>query len=304
MTLRTRYSLYVLFSAIAAAGGLVLSEILLRHFVITNLQIAFFSSVPGGLILLVPAVVKRPDYWRGWPSGDWVRLAAAALMTFSFGFLLLYAAIELIGAGKTTMLSRLETIFVVALAVVFLGEYWSLRHWTACLLALAGAVLINFDPGIWQLRFGLGELLAVLAAVVVATGIVMLKPLLERRDPQFVTGAGLLLAALFLVPCFLYYESSALHNVGWLVFSLLIVRGALLAVSWLMYNLAMPRIGASRCSVLFLSAAFFAVALQVAVDAIEPGFGLQVPSNLLTVLVGGAIIAVGIILLQRQDGGE
>ena len=301
MTARARYSLCVLFSAVAAAGGLVLSEIMLRRYGVTSLQIVFFSSVPGGIILLVPAVVKRPDCWRGWPGADWGRLAAAALMAFAVGFLLLYAAIDSIGAGKATMLSRLETVFVVALAVVFLGEYWSLRHWMASLFALAGAVLINFDPSVWQLRFGPGELLAVLAALAVAAGIVTLKPLLDRRDGQFVTGSGLLLGALFLVPCYRYYDFSLLHNVGWLVFSLLIVRAALLGVSWLMYNIAMPHIGASRCSVLFLTAAFFTVALQVAINAIEPSLGLRVPSNLLMALVGGAIIALGIIFLQRQE---
>jgi len=72
-------------------------------------------------------------------------------------------------------------------------------------------------------------------------------------------------------------------------------------LSWLMYNLAMPHIGASRCSVLFLTIVFFTVVLQVALDAIEPSLGLQVPSNLLTTLVGSVIMALGMILLPRHE---
>ena len=187
----------VLISAAAAAVGYVLTEIALRFFAVTSLSVALLSNIAGGLSLLIPTL-WRPDAWRGWSPGDWLRLVVAALAMFAVAFVLLYAAIGRIGSSEVSLLGRLEVIFVIFLAVVFLGEPWSRRCWVASFLALGGAALVNFDSTVWQLSVGLGEILSVLAALVFAAGIVTLKPLLDRRDAHVVTGCGLLLGALFL----------------------------------------------------------------------------------------------------------
>ena len=180
--------------------------------------------------------------------------------------------------------------------------------------------MINFDLTVWQLHVGLGELLSVLAAFVFAAGIVTLKPLLDRRDAHVVTGSGLLLGALFLVPLFFTglggteflgttasvevtssaAEDAVLNGLGWLAWLVLVVRGILLGVSWATYNIAMRHLGASRCSVLFLTLVFFTVVLQVVIDALAPALGLQVPSNLLTAVLGGCIVASSIVLIHRD----
>ena len=61
----------------------------------------------------------------------------------------------------------------------------------------------------------------------------------------------------------------------------------------------MPHIGASRCSILFLSFVLMTFILQTAIDTIAPSLGLQVPANLLTAATGGLIIVTGIILINR-----
>ena len=315
MTLRTRYTLFVLISAAAAAAGLILTEIALRFFAVTSLLIAFLSNAVGGLTLLIPIMVRRSGSCRGWPATDWLRLIAAALAMYAAGFLLLYAGIDYIGSAKSVLLGRLEVIFVIGLAVLFLGERWTRRHWLASLLALGGAVLVNFDAGAWQLRLGVGEFLILLASFVFAVGMVTLKPLLDRRDGQLVTGLGLSLGALFLAP-FLYGSSpdggtalamsssipapSPASALGLIALSVLALRGVLLAVSWATYNIAMRHIGASRCSVLFLSVVIFIAVLQVIIDAFAPWLGLKLPENLLTAVAGGFIIAFAIILIHRD----
>lgn len=310
----------VLISAATAAVGLVLTEIALRFFAVTSLSIALLSNIAGGVVLLIPTL-RRPDAWRGWPAADWLRLSAAALTVFALGFVLLYTAIGHLGSSKSSLLGRLEVIFVIVLAVIFLGEQWSRRHWISSFLALGGAVLINFDLTVWQLKFGRGELLNVLAAFVFAAGIVAFKPLLDRRDASVVTGSGLLLGAVFLVPLF-YADfggvgaigvataidpassvfgvaESGLAGLGWLAWLTLGVRGVMLGVSWATYNVAMRHLGASRCSVLFLSLVLFTLALQTALDALAPGLGLQVPSNPVAAVLGGLMIFISIVVIQR-----
>lgn len=311
-----RYTLFVLISALCAALGLILTEISLRFFAVSPLLIALVSNTVGALTLLLPLALRPSVRWRGWPAADWLRLTAASLAMFAVGFIVLYEAIGYIGSGKTSVLGRLEVVFTIALAVVFLGERWTRRHWLATFLALGGAVLVNFDPDLWTLHLGLGELLTVLGSVIFAAGIVTLKPLLDRRDGQLVTGYGLLVGALLLAPFFLASLGAAASPVTistpveavtpsgsplWLVISVLVARGMLLGVSWATYNIAMPHLGASRCSVLFLTLIGFALLLQIAIDAVAPALGLHVPENLLTAFLGGLVIALAIIVLPRES---
>ena len=292
----------------AAATGLVLTEIALKFFAVTSLFIAIFSNLTASLVLLAPSIVGRPGHGRGWPAAEWLRLAAAAAAVYALGFIFLYAAIDLIGTSKTSLLGRIEALFVICLAVLFLGERWSTRHWIGSFMALAGAAIITLEPGAWQLRLGLGELLCVAAAAVVATGIVLLKPLLVRRDGQFVTGVALLMGALWLAPFFLMSAAensttgpSSGPSSAWspMILAVLLARGILLGISWVTYNVAMEYIGASRCSVLFLTVVLFTVVVQVSVDTLAPGLGLQVPDNLPAVIAGGGLIVLAIVLIQR-----
>jgi drug/metabolite transporter (DMT)-like permease len=302
MTPVNRYTLCVLISALAGAAGMILTEILLRFWTIPALAIAIPANFIGGLFVLMGAAAQGTRGWSGWPVSDWLRLLAAATTTFALGFLLLYEAVDLIGSSKATLLGRLEVIFVVGLAVIFLGETWTRRHWLAGGLALVGAVIVNFDLHAFDLRFGLGELLALLAVFAFAVGIVLLKTLVDRHDGQLVTGFGLLLGAAMLTLFGLHdgMAFDAVRDAGWWAALVLLVRGLLLGISWVTYNVAMKTLGASLCSVLFLSVAFFTVLLQLVVDALAPGLGLRVPHNLFTALLGGVIIGASVLLIHRE----
>ncbi|MEM7030735.1 MAG: DMT family transporter [Chloroflexota bacterium] len=300
MTHQTRYSLYVLTASLLASIGTILSEVALRFFLVTPFHIAFLSNIVGGIILLAPILRQDKNPWHAWPRKDWLRLIVVAFAIYVAGFLMVFTAVDQIGSGKVTLLSRLETIFIVILAVFFLGEIWSGRHWMATILALVGTVLINFDPTAWQLDFNFGELLTLIGALIFAAGIVLLKPVLDKRGGQLVTGTALLVAAVFLAFLFPFLATP----IEWhgMIIILLILMGIFRGTSWSLYNSAMPHIGASRCAILFLSVAFFTVLLQVIVDFIHPQLGLQVPSNLFMAVLGGVIIATSIVIIQRNQG--
>ena len=175
-------------------------------------------------------------------------------------------------------------------------------HWLAGGLALVGAVIVNFNLHAFDLRFGLGELLALLAVFAFSVGIVLLKTLVDRHDGQLVPGFGLLLGAavLSLLGLRVGIAVDAVRDAGWWAALVLLVRGLLLGISWVTYNVAMKTLGASRCSVLFLSVAFFTVLLQLVIDALAPVLGLRVPHNLFTALLGGVIIGASVLLIHRE----
>ena len=309
MTLDTRYSFYVLISALTASSSIILTEIALRFYVIPPPLIALYTNAAGGLFLLLPILRQGTGFWRRWPRSDWVRFIVAAFALYVAGMVLAFIAIGMIGAGKSALISRLEALFVVGLAVLILGERWSARRWVASFIALAGTLLVNFDPQSWQLTLGLGEVLTLTAALVFAGGIVIIKPLLDRYDGQLLTGSAMLVACVFLVPFCFFLDvlpgqveagETASETLGWLALGILILMSLLRGISWSTYIIAMRYIGASRCAILFLTTAFFTVGLQVGVDAIAPGLGLQVPPNLLPAIAGGALIILGIFILQRS----
>ena len=282
LTGRVYYSLLVLISAGTAALGSILTEIAFQHFALTSLEIALVSNLFGGLFMLGPVLLDGSRSWDRWPVRDWLRLLAAASAMYCLGFLAFYAAIGHIGSSKTIMLGRLEAIFVIALAVVFLGEKWSGRHWFASFLALGGASLISFDPRMLELEVGTGEGMTLAAALLMAAGIVTIKPLLDRRDPLFVTGCGLLIGSALMVPFALspaalvgdsvsataIADVPGLAEMGFAVTALLATRGLLVGISWVTYN--------------------------------APDLGLQTPSNLWTATAGAAVIIFAITFIYRQ----
>lgn len=314
MTPDTRYGLYAIISASTASASFILTEIALGFYVLPAPLLAMYSNAVGGLFLLTPALRQGTGFWRGWPAGDWVRLIAASIALYVAGMVVVFIGMAMIGASKSALISRLEALFVVGLAVLILGERWSTRRWLASFIALAGTLMVNFDPQAWQLTLGLGEVLILMAAFVFAVGIIVIKPLLDRHDGQLLTGSAMLVAAVFLVPICFFLDvlpgqaelgaaaagETAPAGPAWLVVATLVAMSLLRGVSWSTYNIAMRYIGASRCAILFLTTVFFTLALQVTVDAIAPGLGLLVPPNLLPAVAGGVLIVLGIVILQRS----
>jgi drug/metabolite transporter (DMT)-like permease len=292
-----------------AAMAIVMTEVAMRFYGLTPLLVALYSSLIGGFLLMAPLARQGMGFFRCWPRGDWVRFVAASLLLFVVGMVLVFLSIDLIGASKSSMISRLESLFVVGLAVLVLGEQWTRRRWVASVVTLAGTILVNFDPEALELMLGAGELVNVAAAFAFASGIIILKPMLARHDTQLLTGSAMLFGALILLPICFYLDAwsgaaeitdTETYGPVWLSVTLLMVMSLLRALSWSVYIIAMRHIGAARCSIFFLTSVIFIVVLQVSLDAIAPGLGLQVPPYLLPVLGGGSLIVLGIFMLQRS----
>jgi transporter family protein len=294
----TRYSIYPLLAAVFAAISLVLTEITIEFYGVDPILAIILGNLAGGGILLL-ASTGSPLGWAGtWPWRPLARIATGALCIYALAYLMAFNAIALIGAGKMALLGQLESPFVVILAIIFLGEALTFRRGIAGLFVLAGTVLINFNPRTLELSLGWGEVLATLAPVSVATGIIILKPVFDAADARRVTGLALVLGAVYMtlfIPVFVSsfeLSGAALVAIG--------LMGLFRGLSWLAYNLGLKRIGASRSAIVFISFAFFTVMFQAVIARLAPAFGLQLPTNLSAALLGGGIIAAGIIILQRD----
>lgn len=290
-----RYSLYVVVSAIIAAVSGVTAEIALGFYEAPPVLVVFTSNLVGGLILVSVSLRHRPTLWRGWQRTDWLKIIVVALLIYAISFIVRTTAVTYVGAGTASLLGRLETIFIVLLATLFLGETLSSRFWLAGALTLIGTLLVNLNPNGWQLTLGWGEFLAIIAPFGIAVGIIISKPLLQRLNAQWMTGLAFLFGALFLLPLLPIYSANATFSFGVLI--LLLCTGACRGLAWFAYNTAMPHIGASYSALIFLSSTFFTIIFQVVVANRFPFLNIRVPPNLLMALLGGLVIVAGVAIL-------
>jgi hypothetical protein len=121
---------------------------------------------------------------------------------------------------------------------------------------------------------------------------------LDRANAYRVTGLALVLGGLFLTPLIPVTISSA--ELGGAALGVIVLMGLLRGLAWLIYNTGLKHIGASRSAIIFISFAFFTVMLQAGVAKFEPMLGLKLPANLPAALIGGVLIALGIVILQTD----
>lgn len=295
----TRYSLYPLLAAVFAAISLVLTEITIEFYGVDPILAIIFGNLAGGGILLLASAGSPLDWTGAWPWRTLATIATGALCIYALAYIMAFNAIALIGAGKMALLGQLESPFVVILAIIFLGEALTVRRGIAGLIVLAGTLLINFNLRTLEFSLGWGEVLATLAPVSVAAGIIILKPVFDTADARRVTGLALVLGAVYMTPFIPTLVSS--FELGGAALVSIALMGLFRGLSWLAYNLGLKQIGASRSAIIFISFAFFTVMFQAVIAWLAPVLGLQLPGNLAAALLGGGIIAAGIVILQRDS---
>jgi drug/metabolite transporter (DMT)-like permease len=160
-------------------------------------QIVFFRNVFATLVFL-PLLYTRglAVFETGQLSLYGWRCLVALLSMLSW-----FSGLALIPLGELTAISFLAPLFGSLGAIFFLGEKVRGRRWIAMAIGFLGAMII-LRPGISPM--GLGQILAVMAAVTAGTSGILVKQLTNKDDPNrivFLTHAILipmsLLPALF-----------------------------------------------------------------------------------------------------------
>jgi drug/metabolite transporter (DMT)-like permease len=140
--------------------------------------------------LMVPTVlvwhgVEIPDF----TTGELVVTLVSGLLGIALGDTLYFRALNLLGAGRTGVISSLLSPFVILLSALFLGERLGPWQWGGFALVMAGILLVTWrrhrrEVGEEDLR--LGVVLGVAAIFAMAVGVVMVKEILETRPFMWV----------------------------------------------------------------------------------------------------------------------
>jgi drug/metabolite transporter (DMT)-like permease len=144
-----------------------------------------FKNFVGLALMLATVLAFSGAVWPDIP-------AEAVLLAFLSGFLgigvgdtLYLGALNAIGASRMAIAQTLYSPFVIVLSTLFLAERLGFVQFAGVALVLGGILLVNYSPGAAQVdvhAIRRGVLEAALAVFVMAAGVVMAKPLLERYD--------------------------------------------------------------------------------------------------------------------------
>ncbi|MBM3536299.1 MAG: DMT family transporter [Alphaproteobacteria bacterium] len=175
-------------------------------------QIALFRCFFGGLIVLPFLLASaNPMAFQTRRLGGHVVRAAAGYLAMAFGW---YAIVHL-PLADATALSFSRPLFLVVLAVLFMGEIVRWRRWTATAAGFIG-VLVMARPGLSQVDLGL--VAAIGGAFCVAVVSMMIKSLAATERPAtIIFYFGVLSSLLALGPALWVWRTPSLVEFALLV---------------------------------------------------------------------------------------
>jgi drug/metabolite transporter (DMT)-like permease len=253
----------------------------------------WFAAGRAGLAALVTAVLlaalgrlRRPQ------RADLPAVLALGLLQLGAFFVLAHAALALVQAGRTAIISAVVTYWLIPLSVLVLGERVPAHRWVAAGLGLAGvAVLI----GPWSVDWASGDQLLGHAMLVAAALFWTLAIVATRKWPPPTPVLDLLpwcfgLATLLILPFALVLEPAG--GIGGPSWPYMLYIGLVVAPigTWCVIEVG-RRLPGAVASVAFLLVPAFGVLVST--------LWLQEPIGW-DLAVGGALIVGSVILAARE----
>lgn len=206
--------------------------------------IVFYEHLIG-LIILAPFLVKSIGQIR-LSKKEWGAILLVSLLSGVLGTLWFTAAlikINYISFSVIFLLQKLQPIFAMLFAVLFLKEKLTKQYIKWALLALVAAYFITFKDGLVNLSTGQGTVMAALLALGAAfawgSSTAFSRFILLRHSNTVVTGLRFLLTAIMalILVFFMGVESSLATptNSQWLRFVIIALTTGMVAL-WLYYR--------------------------------------------------------------------
>jgi drug/metabolite transporter (DMT)-like permease len=253
----------------------------------------WFAVGRAGLAALVAAALLAGLRRLHWPRGaDWPSVLALGLLQLGGFFALAHAAVAMVPAGRTAIISAVTTYWLIPLSILVLGERVSGRRWVAAGLGLAGVLVL---AGPWAIDWGqpqvlLGHLMLIGAAGLWSVAIVVTRarppksPMLELLPWCF--GLGWLV----LVPIAMVLEPDG--GIGGPSWPIMLYIGLIVAPigTWCVIEIG-RRLPGAVASVAFLLVPAFGVLVSL--------LWLGEPVGL-DMLLGGGLIVWSVALAARS----
>jgi drug/metabolite transporter (DMT)-like permease len=264
------------------------SAILVKLASVPGTVSAFYRVLFAGLAL---SPLRLSQKKTTWPSLQDLRLIGFGGLVFVGDLVIWNTAILLTSAAAATLLANNSPLWVGLGATLIFREKLPLKYWIGLLIALTGMTLIVGGDALRELRFNLGDLLAIGASFFYASYMLITQKARERVDTLTLNLLTMLTCVILLFPINLLFKQSLTGFSGgtWLA---LIGLGLIPQfIGWLAINYAMGHLPAARVSVTLLG--------QSVVTAILGIFILNEALSL-AVIAGGAMVLLGIYLVNQR----
>lgn len=204
---RKKVSPFIVFlSSLLWAGDAPFREPLL----IGGLAASFISFLEHLInsIACLPGLIKKRAQFKSVTAKQWIGLVYIGAGSSALGALLYVDAAVAMNYNFTVaaLLQKLQPIFAITLAVIFLKEKLHPKFWLFAIPALIGAYWVTFgfaSPHALLSSAGkvsiTGPILAILAAMLWAGGTVVGRSLMQGLELQFVNGMRFVFGFLFLL---------------------------------------------------------------------------------------------------------
>jgi drug/metabolite transporter (DMT)-like permease len=243
----------------------------------------------GSLALGAGLLVSRR--WVAPTAREWVLIALCGLAWFAVYNVALNAAEQRIDAGTSALLVNVGPILIALFAGLLLGEGFPRWLVIGALVAFAGAALVGVSTANTEEADLLGVVLALVAALTYAIGVLAQKPLLRRLPALQVTWLACTIGAVACLPftpgLLTDLAAAPAGATAGLVY-LGVVPTALAFSTW---GYALARMDAGRLGV----TTYLVSPLTIAMSAVLLA---ELPPAL--ALVGGALCLAGVALTRRR----
>jgi drug/metabolite transporter (DMT)-like permease len=161
----TRPAIYLLLATVILILGLNWPVMATGIRSITPIWMGVFRVAGAAITVIV--IGAASGNLRVPPRRDLPMIASLAVFRLAAVFLLVFTALELVPAGRSSVVVWTTSLWTVPIAAVFLGERVTGRRWAGLTLGIAG-VIVLFEP--WGLAWSepgvaLGHALLILAAI-------------------------------------------------------------------------------------------------------------------------------------------
>lgn len=188
--------------------------------------VGFLEHLLNSIVSLPGLIVKRAGF-KSLTLKQWAGLLYVGAGASALGALFYVQGAVAMNYNFTVaaLLQKLQPIFAISLAVIFLKEKLSPKFWFYAVPALAGAYLVTFGwaspAGLWSTGGHLhliGPAMAVGAAVLWAGGTVVGRSLMANIDVQLVNGMRFIFGFIFLmlyVAVFYHFQFGQMTPLFW-----------------------------------------------------------------------------------------
>ena len=144
-----------------------------------------FKNGVGLALMVLTLVAMSGTAWPGIPAVAVAVAMVSGFLGIGLGDTLYFRALNELGASRLGIAQTLYSPFVIVLSALFLSERLTPLQFAGVVAVLAGIALVTWAPGagaVDAVRLRRGLIDAAASVFVMAAGVVMAKPLLERYD--------------------------------------------------------------------------------------------------------------------------